>query len=98
MRAPDRPVARINGSGYGLSMAAGRVEWFVIYEGPQSLFVDDEGRAFCLPYGCGLMLRWVEHRRDWWVGNFSLCRGEALRPRILAELRERLGELRAHAA
>lgn len=98
MRAPDRPIARINRSGYGLTMAAGRVEWYVIYEGPQSLFVDDDGQAFCVPQGCALMLRWVERRARWWVGNFSVQRGEPLRRHVLADLRERLRELRALAA
>jgi hypothetical protein len=98
MRAPDRPIARINGSGYGLEIAAGRAEWYVIYEGPQSLFVDDDGAAFCLPQGCTLMLRWIEVRQAWWVGNFTVHHGEPLRRLILSDLRERLRELRALAA
>lgn len=98
MRAHDRPIARVNSSGYGLTMVAGRTEWYVIYEGPQSLFVDDDGRAFCVPLGCALMLRWVEHHRAWWVGNFEVRRGEPLRRLILGDLRERLRELRSVAA
>lgn len=99
MRAPDRQIARINSSGYGLEMAAGRAEWYVIYEGPQSLFVDDDGVVFCMPQGCGLMLRWIEIRRTWWVGNFAVVRnGEPVRRLMLENLLERLRELRALAA
>jgi len=98
MRAPDVPIARINGSGYGMDAAVGRTAWYVIYEGPQSLFVDDDGRAFCMPQGCALMLHWCESRPTWWVGNFELRRRESLRQTIVENLRERMHELRAAAA
>lgn len=99
MRPLDRPIARVNSSGYGVSMAASRAEWYVLYEGPQSVFIDDDGRVFCLPQGCALMLRWIEQRASWWVGNFTHGRrGDPLRRLILSDLRERLRELRAMAA
>lgn len=98
MRLADVPIARINNSGYGLDNAAARTTWYVLYEGPQSLFVDDEGRAFCVPQGCALMLRWIESHRAWWVGNFSVQRGEPLRRHVMTNLRERWRELRTIAA
>ena len=98
IRLPDVPIARIKSSGYGVDVAASRAAWYVICEGPQTLFVDDEGRAFCAPQGCALMLRWVDARRSWWVGNFTVQRGESVRHLILLELRERLHELRQVAA
>lgn len=98
MRAPDVPIARINGSGYGMDAAVGRTAWYVINEGPQTLFVDDDGRVFCMPQGCGLMLRWIETRQSWWVGNFVTQHGVSVRRLILAELRERWRELRTVAA
>ena len=98
IRPPDVPIARIKSSGYGVDVAVSRAAWYVIYEGPQTLFVDDEGRAFCAPQGCALMLRWVDARRSWWVGNFEARDGESVRREILADLRERLHELRQVAA
>lgn len=100
MRAPNRPIARITGSGYGLEVAAARAEWHIEYAGPQSIFVDDDGRVFCVPQGCWLMLHWCESQPQsaWWVGNFSVQRGQHLRAAILEELRDRCRELRTQAA
>lgn len=98
MRAPDKPIARISKSGDGVEIAAGRAAWYVIYEGPQSVFVDDGGHAFSVPQGCALMLRWIDAHCAWWVGNFAAQRGESVRRLILIDLRERLRELRSVAA
>jgi hypothetical protein len=93
MRAPDKPIARISKSGEGIDAAASRAFWYVIYEGPQSVFVDDGGQMFALPQGCALMLRWIDAHRAWWVGNFTTQRNQSLRALILVNLHARLREL-----
>jgi hypothetical protein len=99
MRAPDKPIARINCcSGYGLEAAAGRIAWYVIYEGPQTVFVDDEGRVFAAQQGCSMMLRWIESHQPWWVGNFTAKASDPVHKRVLDELRSRHCELRVAGA
>lgn len=104
MRDAEKPVGRIARNGNGLPRIAGCVHWFALYEGPQTLFVDDAGIAFSLPQGTNAAVRWTQERTRWWVGNYAIPltrRGhcpDLRRDEIVSDLRVRLGELARRAA
>lgn len=102
-RCAEVPVAHIRASGYGLDRATRRIHWFVLYEGPQTVFVDDMGTVFAAPDGCITERALMAGHVDWCVGRFESNSTkprafQATRDLILENLRERAGELRKVAA
>lgn len=98
-RAHERPVGRIAKTGNGLARAAGSVHWYLEYEGPQAVFMDDVGNVFTFPCGTMLALTWSERRANCLVGIYTRVgnpkyQGFAeVRKQLVADLRERLHEL-----
>lgn len=106
MRDPEKPIGRIarNGSDIGVFRAAGAIHWYALYEGPQHVFIDDDGRVFALPQGMTHADIWITNRHAWWTGNYHVTGTHGARYRdwvrtdIVADLRVRQAELRGRAA
>jgi hypothetical protein len=98
-RSADAPIGRIARSGYGVSRAAGAIHWYVLSEGPQAVFVADDGRVRCAPVGTSIERLLAERYPEWFCGCYSYrAATELTRADIAADLRARACELYGVAA
>lgn len=102
-RDAAKPVGRVTASGYGVLRAGGAVHWYVLAEGPQSVFVADDGRVLAAPADSHTEAELLRRHPDWLVGCYAesrVRRGAVAvqREGIIADLRERANELGGVAA
>lgn len=98
-----RPIGRVAVSGYGIERTVDAVHWYLRYEGPQSVFMDDDGSVWAAVKGTATELRLLAQHSQWLVGSYEMgdvrSNTERLhRSYLIDDLRERLRELRELAA
>ena len=98
-RSVDKPIGCITRKHDGLARAAGAAHWYLTYEGPQVVFVSDDGRVFAMPDGSLMAEAWLAHRAPWLVGRYTQVNDRRnstfaeMRTQIIADLRCRMAEL-----
>lgn len=105
MRNPEKPIGKITANGYGVARAAGAIHYALHFQGPQSVFVCEQGRVYALPRGTAIAEAWCSKHSEWWIGDYTLgaayrasVRADQLRGDIESDLRDRAVELKAMAA
>lgn len=101
MRDASTAIKTITPRGDGITEAAGRIHFQVVYGGPQQVFVDDGLRVFSHAAGTLGALRMEQNHADWLIGTYFDGTGlgpAELRRVIIGDLRERVAELRRLAA